>query len=216
MPRISASTLLQTFLWIPILALSAYFYVANIVSYWDGYRNPRIGNSLLSNHLWFALHVTGASLVLWLGPMQFWAGVRNRFRRFHRYAGRAIVAGSLAASVSSLVLSTANPCRGCAASLFTLSIVWFSFTAMGFVAARQRKFVAHREFMIRGYTCALAFVIVRVLGELPDAWWMYFAKVAEVRYTTLEWLGWVVPLMFVEVFFIRLPKLLSRAEAKAT
>ena len=212
MPRITQSTLLHAIIWIPILGLSAYFFFANVIAYWGGYRNPRIGDSLLSNQLWFALHITGASLVLWLGPSQFWPGVRRRFVRFHRFAGRAIVAGSLAAAVSAMVLSTANPCVGCGASLFTLSVTWFCFVCIGFVAAWQRKFLVNREFMIRSYTCALAFVFVRVIGELPGSWWQAFAKVPEVQYTTMEWLGWVAPLMFVEVIFIGLPKVWSKGD----
>ena len=210
MLRFTSSTWLQVLLWVPILGLSGYFYFSNVVAYWGGYRNPRIGDSLLSNQLWFALHVTGASLVLWLGPSQFWPGIRRRFTRFHRYAGRAIVFGSLASAVSALVLSTANPCRGCSASLFTLSATWFCFVCVGFVAALQRKFLVHREFMIRSYTCALAFVIVRVIGETLSSWWRALSKMPEVQYTTMEWLGWVAPLMLVEVFFIGLPKLLTR------
>ncbi len=211
MARVTSSPFLQAAFWVPIIGLSAYFYFANVAAYWGGYRNPRIGESLLSNQLWFLLHVAGASAVLWLGPSQFWPGVRSRFPRFHRYAGRVIVAGSLAASVSSLILSTQNPCRGCGASLFTLSATWFFFTCIAFAAALQRKLIAHREFMIRGYTCALAFVIVRVIGELPISWWGSFAQQPEVLYTTMEWLGWVAPLMFVEVVFIGLPKLWARS-----
>jgi hypothetical protein len=35
---------------------------------------------------WLLLHICGATLALFLGPLQFWSGVRRKYLRAHRYA----------------------------------------------------------------------------------------------------------------------------------
>ena len=46
---------------------------------------------------WYFLHITGGALVLALGPFQFIAPIRNRFRRYHRAAGCIYILASLMA-----------------------------------------------------------------------------------------------------------------------
>ena len=55
---------------------------------------PNLFDSRDSNAGWYALHIVGGSLVLLLGPLQFVAPLRNRFRRYHRLAGYTYIVAS--------------------------------------------------------------------------------------------------------------------------
>ena len=198
--------------WLLVAAASAYFYYDNAIAYLFGYRSPRFGNTLLSNQLWFSLHIIAASLPFWLGPTQFSKTVRSRYPRYHRIAGRLYVAGVLVAGLMSLKLSTISDCTGCRVPLATLSIVWLLLTGVAFAAILARNFVLHRHFMILSYTCTLAFVTIRLIYELPDSWFGFIESNEAVR-TNFEWLCWVAPVLFVENFIIASPTIRQRRPA---
>lgn len=211
--RFTKNTLLVA-LWALLLLLCLYIYFENAVVYLFGYRSPRFGTSALDNQAWFVSHIAFASASLWLGPLQFWGVIRNRYRRFHRISGRVFVVCSLLAGLVALKLSVVYgaKCAGCTLSLLVLSLVWISFTALGFVAILRRRFEVHKNFMMRSYTCTLAFITIRVMAALPMAHWFPSVPAAELRVST-EWLSWVVPLLFVEIFLIGLPSLKKRVTA---
>lgn len=195
--------------WMLVVAASFYFYLDNAIAYFFGYRSPRFGNTWLANQLWFTLHIVAASLPLWLGPIQFSATVRGRYPRYHRVAGRMYVGGVLVAGLMSIKLSTLSDCAGCRVPLVTLSVVWLLVTGAAFAAILARNFAVHRHFMMLSYTCTLAFVTIRLVYELPGAWFGFIEN-NEVLRTNFEWLCWVVPLLFVEVFVIGIPVIKRR------
>lgn len=205
----SASKIGLWLFWSLVAVASVYFYLDNAVAYLFGYRSPRFGNTLLSNQLWFALHILAASLPFWLGPTQFSKTIRARYPRYHRIAGRLYVCGVLIAGLMSLKLSTLSDCAGCRVPLATLSIVWLLLTGAAFAAILARNFVVHRHFMILSYTCTLAFITIRLIYELPDSWFG-FIESNEVLRTNFEWLCWVVPLVFAEIFIVGIPAIRQR------
>ena len=56
--------------------------------------------SLHVHSLAISLHIVGALLTLALGPFQFLARLRNRYRNVHRWSGRLYLLGVLAGGTS--------------------------------------------------------------------------------------------------------------------
>ncbi len=81
-------------LWTLIIALSVYFLFDNVIAYFFGYRSTLFGDSLFQNQLWVALHMAGGTIVLLLGPIQFWKWFRIKFLRVHRLLGKLYILGA--------------------------------------------------------------------------------------------------------------------------
>lgn len=191
--------------WTFMIGASILFYWDNAVAYLFGYRSERFGQSLFHYQFWFVAHIVGATCSLFLGPVQFWEGIRKKYKRYHRVAGKCYILGSLVAGISSLRLSLINDCQGCRYSLFILSILFLLSTSLAWYAIKQKNTTAHRQFMIRSYTCALAFVFVR-LNQLFPLGFLYSAIAdQEVKQTVNEWMFSLMPLLFVEIFMIWFP-----------
>jgi uncharacterized membrane protein len=192
--------------WAAIILLSAYFYMDNAVAYLFGYRNPRFGETFFHNQFWFGLHIVAATCSLFLGPIQFWKGIRNKYIRFHRIAGKIYIIGSLVAALSAFRLALIYNCVGCRYSLIPLSCLFFLTTAMAWYAIKQKNITAHKQFMVRSYTCALAFVFVRLYQIFPPIDFLYSPIVDDNVFAVVaEWTFSILPLIVVEIFMIWIP-----------
>jgi hypothetical protein len=143
-------------------------------------------------------HLIGGSLALFIGPFQLWSGLVQRRMRLHRWAGRLYVAGVALAALSAFPLSLHTQSWTFGVALSVGGVIWIVTTAAAVLAVLQRKFVAHREWMVRSYIMTLAFVSFRLLLEVPAI--ERLGSEAEVS-TTFGWLSWVGPLLAYE--FIR-------------
>ena len=72
--------------------------------------------------------------------------------------GKVYIVGSLIAGLSALRLSLINDCHACRYSLLLLSVLLLFFTSAAYYSIRKYNIEAHKQFMIRSYVCALAFV----------------------------------------------------------
>lgn len=208
MPRVNRF-LLITF-WGALIAFSVYFYYGDAITYFFGYRNPRFGETLFQNQFWFVLHIAGATCSLFLGPVQFWKFIRTKYIRFHRIAGKIYIIGSLVAAVTAFRLALIFDCVGCRYSLIPLSILFFFTTALAWYAIRRRNITAHRQFMVRSYVCALAFVFVRMDRVLPIGF-IFDPIVDDGVYAVIaEWTFSILPLIVAEIFLTWIPSLKSR------
>ncbi|MEO8530067.1 MAG: DUF2306 domain-containing protein [Deltaproteobacteria bacterium] len=98
------------------------------------------------------LHASFASMFLILGAIQF----APKQRKWHRNAGKvAIVAGLIAALAGLWMTQTYPHGPGNPELIYgfriTFGTLWALSLIAGFLAIRQRNFVAHRAFMIRAY-----------------------------------------------------------------
>jgi uncharacterized membrane protein len=147
---------------------------------------------------WLNLHIIGGTLALVIGPVQFSAFIRNRFRRAHRLLGRFYVAGVGLGAIGSLYLSTQSVISWTfGAALFTVSIFWIVCTTMAVISIRRGRVVAHRQWMIRSYLGTFGFVAFRFLAMTP----LFADAPLPERATTLVWLSFVVPLAIAEFIF---------------
>jgi uncharacterized membrane protein len=193
--------------WSIVLAISTYFYFDNAVAYLFGYRNERFGDSFFHNQVWFVAHIIGATCSLFLGPIQFWKVVRSRFLRYHRIAGKIYIAGSLLAGITALRLSVINDCVGCRYSLLLLSLFFLLTTSAAWYAIRKKNILVHQQFMVRSYTCALAFVFVRLYQIIPMDFLFGAIENPDTRAVVIEWIFSFMPLFLVEIVMIWLPSL---------
>lgn len=201
--QITVKRLLLVVFWAALIFASINFYLDNAVAYFFGYRSPRFGETLLSNQAFFVLHMAGATCSLFLGPIQFWSWFRNRYLRIHRILGRIYVVGSLIAGVTALRLAFSFDCEPCRYSLLLLSVLFIFFTAAAYYTIRGYEIEAHRQFMVRSYVCALAFVFVR----LPTDWLFVMIESPAERGIVREWFFSLAPLFAVELWMTWLPAL---------
>lgn len=197
--------------WAALIIVSAFFYADNAVVYLFGYRNQRFAG----NEFWFLAHIAGATCSLFLGPMQFWKVLRNKYLRLHRIAGKVYIIGSLVAAVSAFRLALIFDCVGCRYSLIPLSILFFFTTALAWYAVLQKNLVAHKQFMVRSYACALAFVFVRLYQVFPPIGKL-FAPITDdsVLAVVMEWTFSILPLLLVEIFMIWVPSLRQKSVSR--
>ncbi|MEO6225409.1 MAG: DUF2306 domain-containing protein [Sphingomicrobium sp.] len=161
------------------------------------------------------LHITGGTVVMLLGPFQFIAPIRNRFRRYHRVAGYVFVSGSVAAFVG---FWSVQPT---ATDVFFLSqatamSLWMVAVAAAIVAARRKRFLTHQHNMTRAFVLAAYFVVVRQMDRFGMDWVGLFASDKAAANAHSDWLSWVIPIVLVEVYYGRKwDRLLKRRGATA-
>ncbi|GAA4419998.1 hypothetical protein GCM10023187_54890 [Nibrella viscosa] len=198
--------------WIVVFVISTYFFFNSISDYLLGKLEARRA----SEKWWLVVHFTGAACTLFLGPLQFWAPFRNRFRNWHRIAGKFYIGGSIIAAIMVFYLLSNYPLPGAIPSLGLLAIIWLFTTIVAFWFAVKKNFKQHKQFMIRSYVCGLAFVFIRLFSTTDKYTGVFgFMENKEVRFTVYEWLCWVYPLMITEFLLVWYPLLSKQKESDA-
>ena len=145
-------------------------------------------------------HVLGGSGMLLFGGLNLYLAARNDSFPVHRLVGRTYLAFGLLGSVSAMVVTSTmahKPAGGpvltnATMSLLTLAAAWLAFAALGWRAARNRRFPSHAQWMIRSYVLAWSFVFCRIASRLSD-----IDKLGNGE--AFIWLSWVVPLLLCEM-----------------
>lgn len=198
--------------WIAVLVISIYYFYDNVADYVVGSLSPRKE----SEKWWLIVHFSGAACTLFLGPLQFWTYFRNRFRHWHRLAGKFYIGGSITSALMVFYLLSNYPLPGAVLSLGLLAVIWLFTTVSAFWFALKKNFASHRQFMIRSYVCGLAFIFIRVLPEINNLTGLFdFMQDEEMRSTVYEWLCWVYPLLVVEFILVWWPSI-SKLRAPKT
>jgi hypothetical protein len=154
-------------------------------------------------------HMLGGTGMLFLGALNLYlASARTRFP-LHRRIGQLYLAlGSLAA-ISALVITLSSAHKAgtvlinSTLSLALLGTSWLACAAMGWRAARNRRFESHGEWMVRSYILAWSFVFCRIASRVPAIGGLGDGE-------AFIWLSWVVPLLIGELC-IQWPKGARRA-----
>jgi len=193
--------------WTAIISISVYFYFYNVLGYFFGYRNERFGLTLFENQIWFIAHMIGATFSLFLGPIQFWPSVRKKYISYHRIAGKLYIIGSIIAGISAFRLSLIYDCIGCRYSLIILSLLFLLTTTLAWISIKRKNIIAHKQFMIRSYTCALIFVFIRLYQIIPLDFLYSAINDPELQRTVNEWLFSFVPIILVEIVMIWIPSI---------
>ncbi|MGK0491324.1 DUF2306 domain-containing protein [Sphingomonas echinoides] len=141
-------------------------------------------------------HVTGGVSMIVLGAIALFIGWTRRLFRWHRWFGRAyLVLGSMAAIlVFALGAVAPHDPKSLYIATDTLALTWLAVAAMGWRAARNGRFAAHREWMIRSYVLSWTFVGCR-LATMID----FYPWLGSEGLTAAVWVNWIVPLVVCEI-----------------
>lgn len=144
---------------------------------------------------WLFVHVAGSVTALVLGSLQFLPVLRRGPQ--HRWVGRIYLAGCLIGGTAGLILAPGSFAGPIATAGFgSLAILWITVTLLGWCAALQGRFVAHRRWMIRSWALTLAAVTLRLylplvmILDLPFLPW----------YRAIAFLCWVPNLIAAELW----------------
>lgn len=153
----------------------------------------RIKQEYISIDQWriaFFIHVYASMWVLFAGFTQFSNWLLRNKPKLHRTLGYIYVVDVL------LITGPAGLLMGFYANggLFsrigfvTLAVLWILFTATALIKAKQKKFKAHRRFMILSYALTLSALTLR-------AWKYAITNTMNLPpmdvYRVVAWLGWV-------------------------
>ncbi|MBL9203881.1 MAG: DUF2306 domain-containing protein [Opitutaceae bacterium] len=177
-----------------LLGVAAHFWWDNALAYFANY-NETGYRRYWPNRIWLIAHIAGGTLALALGPIQFWSGFKLRWPRAHRLLGYAYALGILAGGGAAFVLAVRARLPDFGFSLFFLGVAWWVTLGMALVAIRNRRFDAHRDWMIRSYIVTFGFVTFRYVVELE-----LLNGLGRSKYAAIGWACWVLPLLFAEIF----------------
>ena len=194
--------------WISIIVLCTYYLYRAILYrfYKEG-----IGATFWDKQFFYVFHLVTAIAPLVLGPLQFWNWFRNRYIKLHRTLGKLYIFGSLLGGISAFILAITIQYEGSIVPLVFLSLLWLFMTIAAWVTVRNKNIKGHRLFMIRSYTLALTFIVLRIFSDLIHTKNMFFfIEDEEIKNITNDWLSWVLPLLLVELFISWVPLLLQK------
>lgn len=178
-----------------LLALFFYFnYVVKYFSWNVEAYTPR----LWAERFALIVHIAGATLALFIGPIQLWTGLSRTKMNIHRLTGTLYLSGLAIAVIGAVAMlpSTAEFALHYAIGIGGLAAAWTVTGGMAFYAIRKRNYDQHKEWMIRSYVVTFAFVTIRVVDDyIPHGdLGMTPADFAGL----MAWTSWVVPLMISE------------------
>ena len=148
----------------------------------------------------FVAHSLSGGVALIAGPLQFNRRILNKKRQIHRIIGRIYVGAIWMSSLGALWSAIFFDVNLAAKIAFgVLAILWFGATTIALLRIRNRKIMAHREWMIRSFALSLFFVTFSLwvpgLGStnLPEAF----------GYPLAVFLSWSLNLLVAEAWIRR-------------
>lgn len=141
-------------------------------------------------------HMVGGTGMLLLGGLNLYLAARNDSYPLHRRVGKAYLAFGAFGAILAIVV-TASPAHkapggpiltAISVSLLTLATAWLCFAALGWRAARNRRFQSHAHWMVRSYVLVWSFVFCRIASR--------FVPMGDDAFI---WLSWVGPLIVCEM-----------------
>jgi uncharacterized membrane protein len=159
--------------------------------------DPALGEKFARHLPLLLTHVTGGIVALFLGPWQFWGGLRRRYPAFHRWLGRIYLLGILVGGLAGLGMAVIA-FGGLPSQLGFggLAVAWLASGFLAYRTIRQGKVREHREWMIRNYALTLGAVTLRLWLPLLLSLGLEFP----VAYPMIAWLSWVPNLVVAEVY----------------
>ncbi len=146
------------------------------------------------------LHILAVIPFSIMGAFQFAPAFRRRNRGWHRAAGRVLGVCGLVAALTGLWMALFYPWpQGDGEVVYVLRLVFgsgmFVSIILGLIAVRHRDFVAHGEWMIRGYAIGMG-AGTQVLTHLP--WFILVGKPGESSRAVLMGAGWIINVVVAE------------------
>ncbi|WP_457579681.1 DUF2306 domain-containing protein [Ensifer canadensis] len=146
------------------------------------------------------IHVLGSVIALMIGCFQFLPKLRRPASSLHQLTGRVYVIGCLVGGIAGVPLALGASTGTISTVGFgMLALAWIFVTVQGWRCAVERRFAAHRAWMIRSFALTLAAVTLRVYLILLD-----FLPVSfEDGYRAISFLCWVPNWIVAEIVLYR-------------
>ena len=147
-----------------------------------------------------------------LGAFQFSAGIRRRYPRWHRSAGKALVLSGLVVALSGLWMTLAYPVTKPETGLpgfdgwavygmrLAVGVAMAWFLVLGVTTIRRRDVAGHEAWMIRAYALAMG-AGTQALTHLP--WFLFPAVHGELARALGMGAGWAINLAVAEWIIAR-------------
>ncbi|MBC7935908.1 MAG: DUF2306 domain-containing protein [Rhizobacter sp.] len=145
----------------------------------------------------FYTHVYTSMFCLLAGFTQFNRNILKKQKTVHRTAGYLYIISVLIFSAPTGFFMGLYANGGIAAISFfvTLATLWWYFTWRAYTCARQKNFIAHRNFMIRSFALALSAITLRIWKVVL----VHFFEPAPMDlYIVISGLGWIPNLLIAE------------------
>jgi Predicted membrane protein (DUF2306) len=113
------------------------------------------------------VHVLGGATALVLGALRFSTRLRQRRPALHRLLGRFYVGGVLVAAPVAVYLAFTHALLIMSVETAVQASLWGLTTLLALVAARNRNFEVHKQWMMRSYAITLIFVVSRIILAIP-------------------------------------------------
>jgi uncharacterized membrane protein YozB (DUF420 family) len=160
------------------------------------------------------VHVVTASVAMLVGVLQLIPRVRAR-RVVHRRLGRVfLVVGLVAFALTGIPLALSTPSGDVTRyGVLVPAVAWPVCASLGWLAIRDGRVVAHREWMIRTYALTFFAMTTRLVVPVLLAAQMPFRSdrspgaVRELVESTIpygQWAGWIIDLAVAEYVIRRL------------
>jgi hypothetical protein len=141
------------------------------------------------------LHVIAGVTALLVAPPQFVRAVRTRWPAVHRVTGRLYLVACAVGAPTGLMLALGTTAGPIAAAGFAIpALLWPLFTCLGWRAALDRRFAAHRDWMLRSYAITANAITLRLM--LPASALLGFDFYP--AYRLISWLSWMTTLALFE------------------
>ena len=145
----------------------------------------------------FYAHLLAGPVSLLLGLVLVDRSLRLRFPRWHRALGRVQIAVVLFLLVPSGLRMALEAEGGIVGRLgfSALAVTTGGCTALGWKAAVERRFDAHRRWMTRSFVLLCSAVVLRLVSAIATLAGFH----AEWLYPLAAWTTWIVPLLINEI-----------------
>lgn len=162
------------------------------------------------------LHIVSVSVYAILGAFQFVPSLRQRWRSWHRIAGRLLIPCGLVAALSGLWMTLFYPWpKGDGAILYGLRLLFgsamFLSILLGVAAIRRRDFAQHGDWMLRGYAIGMG-AGTQVLTLMVGA--LIVGPPSELSRAVLMGAAWVINLAVAEWIIRKRPARMSAGRAR--
>ena len=146
------------------------------------------------------IHILPGLLFLVLAPLQFARRLRSRAPRVHRWLGRLLLVLGIVIALSALVMSFRMAIGGIneTAATVLFDVLFLLCLVKGWICARRRDFVRHREWMIRMFGIGLGIATTRPIMGFFFATSRLTHLTPHEFFGTAFWLGFTLTLIAAE------------------
>lgn len=142
-------------------------------------------------------HIALGTIALVTVVLQVWPWLRRTYPVAHRWIGRVYVfGGALPSAIIALLITPMALAPSVGTTLG--GIFWLVTTVMGYIRGRQRRFAAHRRWMLYSFAMALNVIWGRIFVVLlPLTPFNSDAALGHI-FGAAPWVGWVINLIAVQ------------------